>query len=643
MQKGHWWEPSDVGWWGPQVLFCWFLFCGFFSTIFIPLWPFCTYTWEGPHHQISEGPHQFLFHQFLFHSFCSADLFALALGVPTTQCPRVPTKFYSTMTFLCCPHQFLFHSFCSAVLFCWPYCTCTWDPHHPMSEGSPTIFILLFLFCCFWSAVFVPLTFLYLYFGVPKGSHQFLFHWPFYTCTWGPHYPMFKGPHQFLFCCFCSTVFVLQFLFCSFCSTDLLALALEVPEGAQFLFHSFWFHCPFCSCTWCPKRVPTNFYSTVLVLQFLFHWPFCTCTWGLQGSPPIFILLFVFCSYCSADLFALALGFPTTQCPRVPTNFYSTMTFLHYPHQFLFHCFCSAVLFCWPYCTCTWDPHHPMSEGPPIIFILLDFYSAVFVLLFWSAVFVPLTFLYLYLGSLRVPNNFCSTDLFTLALEVPKGPHQFLFHWPFALALEVPKGPHKFLFHCFCSTDLFALALRVPSSNIRGSPLIFILLFLFCCFCSTVFVLLFLFCWPFCTCTWGPQGSPTIFVLLCLFRYFNSADLFALALGVPITQCPRVPTNFYSTVSVPQFLFHCFCFTDLFALALRVPVTQCPMVSTNFYSTMTFLHCTHQFLFHCFCSAVFILLTFLHLQLFGGPRHLATQYIMHTNILNIQNPKWSQN
>ena len=59
--------------------------------------------------------------------------------------------------------------------------------------------------------------------------------------------------------------------------------------------------------------------------------------------------------------------------------------------------------------------------------------------------------------------------------------------------------------------------------------------------------------------------------------------LFALVLRIPITQCPMVPTNFYSAVFVPHF-----CSTDLFALALEVANTQCPRVPTNFCSTFLF-------------------------------------------------------
>ena len=122
-------------------------------------------------------------------------------------------------------------------------------------------------------------------------------------------------------------------------------------------------------------------------------------------------------------------------------------------------------------------------------------------------------------------------------------------------------------------------------------------------FCSTVFFL------DFIEDAFGLNGHSriqsfcsAIFVPLFLFHNFCSAifvllTLFALALGVPVTQWPTVPTNFCSTIFVPltflhlhlgspspngresppifvpQFLFHNFCSADLFALALGVPVT----------------------------------------------------------------------
>ena len=86
---------------------------------------------------------------------------------------------------------------------------------------------------------------------------------------------------------------------------------------------------------------------------------------------------------------------------------------------------------------------------------------------------------------------------------------------------------------------------------------------------------------------------PTNFYSTVFVPHFCSADLFALAPEVPNTQCPRVPTNFCSAIFVPHF-----CSTDLFALVFRVPITQCPMVPTNFYSTVL----VPLFLFRCFCS-----------------------------------------
>ena len=97
---------------------------------------------------------------------------------------------------------FLFHSFCSTIfvlqffiplfLFCWPFCTCTWGLRHPMVESphqflfhnfcSADLFALVLTNFC--SIIFVP---------------QFLFHWPFCTCTWGLCHPMADSAHQFLF------------------------------------------------------------------------------------------------------------------------------------------------------------------------------------------------------------------------------------------------------------------------------------------------------------------------------------------------------------------------------------------------------------------------------------------------------------
>ena len=158
---------------------------------------------------------------------------------------------------------------------------------------------------------------------------------------------------------------------------------------------------------------------------------------------------------------------------------------------------------------------------------------------------------------------------------------------------------------------LLHLYLGSPLPNVQWSPPIFIPLFLFCIFVLLTFLHLHLrFPTP------NVQESPPIFV-----PHFCSTDLYALVLRVSITQCPMVPTNFYSAVFVPLFLFRIFvpltflhlhlrsptpnvqwsppifvphfCSADLFALVLRVPITQCPMVPTNFYSAL-------------FCSAVFV-------------------------------------
>ena len=76
-----------------------------------------------------------------------------------------------------------------------------------------------------------------------------------------------------------------------------------------------------------------------------------------------------------------------------------------------------------------------------------------------------------------------------------------------------------FLFRIFVLLTFLHLHLRSPTPNVQESPPIFVPLFLFHCFCSAVFVPLSLFC-----------------------SFF--ADLFALALGVPATQWPRIPTKF---------------------------------------------------------------------------------------------------
>ena len=129
MRNKRWWGPLDIGCWGPQV-------------------------------QVQKGQRNQNVEQKLVGTLghwvlgtpsgsakrsaeqkcgtkISGDPFALVLRVPITQCPMVPTNFYSA------------------------------------------IFVPLFLF-----RIFVPLTFLHLYLGSPL--------------------PMSNGPHQFLFCYFCS-------------------------------------------------------------------------------------------------------------------------------------------------------------------------------------------------------------------------------------------------------------------------------------------------------------------------------------------------------------------------------------------------------------------------------------------------------
>ena len=148
--------------------------------------------------------------------------------------------------------------------------------------------------------------------------------------------------------------------------------------------------------------------------------------------------------------------------------------------------FCSAViLFCWPFCTCTWSPHHPMAESP----------------------------------------------------------HQFLFRYFCSAGAFLHLNP---IYHITWQM------LPLQSPNIKWTksvkhPLLYPFNFCSAIFVPQFFVPQFLFCWPFCTCTWGPHHpmaeSPHQF----LFCNFCSADLFALALGVPVTQWPRVLTNFCST------------------------------------------------------------------------------------------------
>ena len=418
------------------------------------------------------------------------------------------------------------------------------------------IFVPLFLFCSFCSAIFAPL---------------FLFRWGLFALK--PHLPHylidnFCSADLFAlaltnFCStFCSAIFVLLgpffvplFLFRYFCSTDLFALAL------------------------------TNFCSTIFVPLFLF-------CWGLFALKPIFVPLFLFHYFCSTifvpwgPFFVLLFLFHWV--------FFCSAIFVL---LFLFRYFCPLFLFCWPFYTCTYQILfcYFCSAGAflhlnPILphYLIDNFCSAdsTHQFLFRWPVFVPPTN---FCSAIFVPpTNFCSADLFF----VP--PTNFVLPFLFRPPIFVPL----FLFRSpiFVLLTFLHLHLGSPSPNGRQYPPIFVPLTFFL-FRPPIFVLLFLFCSPI----------------------FCSTDLFPLALGVPITQWPTVPTNFCSAdlFFVPPTNFCSavfvpltnFCSADLFALALGVPINgrQCPPI----FVLLTFLHlhCPHQFLFHRFCSAHLFALT----------------------------------
>ena len=202
----------------------------------------------------------------------------------------------------------------------------------------------------------------------------------------------------------------------------------------------------------------------------------------------------------------------TTQFPRVLQQFLF--------HWFLFRCFCSAFLFCWPFCTYTCGPQHPIPKGPPTTFVPL-FLFHIFVLLgpflhlhLWSppphvwgssnnfcyahflfCIFVPLTFLHLLIGSPPPhvwvsSNNFYSAMTFLhcshivlfccflFCIFVPLtflhlllgslSPHVWVSSNNFYSAMTFLHCSHIVLFYCFCSSDLFALVQlsgRSPSSS----------------------------------------------------------------------------------------------------------------------------------------------------------------------------------
>ena len=246
---------------------------------------------------------------------------------------------------------------------------------------------------------------------MPKGSYQFLF------CQFLFHWFLF----HFLFCCdlfaltlggsplhdtkgspqiFLPPIFIPLILFCFLFCCDLFALTLgeSPPPDAQGSSQIF---------------ILPVYILLIFILFFIPLWPFCTDTWRV----------------------------PTTWCPRVPTNFYSTVTFLYLhleslhhlmskgPHHFLFHFLFSCDLFV---LTLGWSPPPNVWESSPIFilpFILRIFYST-----FYSTV----TFLHLHLDG---PYHLMSKDL-----------HQFLFCLVFCWFL------FHFLFHC----DLFGLEVSWP-------------------------------------------------------------------------------------------------------------------------------------------------------------------------------------
>ena len=214
--------------------------------------------------------------------------------------------------------------------------------------------------------------------------------------------------------------------------------------------------------------------------------------------------------------------------------------------NFLFCNFCSSIFVPLTFLHLHLGSPSPNGQESPPIFVPLFLFCNFLFCYFCFTIFVPLTFLHLHLGSAS-PNGQESPPIFVL-----------------------PDRCYPFKVQTLSEQSLW----NIPFYT----HLIYVPQFLFCYFCSAIFV-------------------PQFFVLLFLFHYFCSTDIFALALGVPITQWPRVPINFCSAIFVPltfctctyQFLFLNFCSADLFALAL-----------TNF------------------CSAIFVLLPFLHLHL-GSP------------------------
>ena len=134
--------------------------------------------------------------------------------------------------------------------------------------------------------------------------------------------------------------------------------------------------------------------------------------------------------------------------------------------------------------------------------------------------------------------------------------HSDLFALHHLPHLPMFKDPHQFLFHWFL------LCCDLSSHSVSGFPQ-----FLFCWF---------LFCW-----------------------FLLGWDLFVLRLG-----CLCHPmSNFYSTDFISWFLFHWFYCTDIYCAVTflkldlgGVPITQCQRISTNFYSADFY---SNWFLLHC--------------------------------------------
>ena len=272
-----------------------------------------------------------------------------------------------------------------------------------------------------------------------------------------------------------------------------------------------------------PIFVPLTFFlfrPPIFVPPFLFHSPIFVWLTFLhlhlgypspngRESPPIFVPQFLFCNFCSADVFALALtnfcfAIFVSQflfcCPFCTCTWHPRHLMAKSPHQFLFHNFCSAhqFLFCWPFCTCIGIPITQWPRVPANFCSTHQF-------LFRSPIFVLLTFLHLHLSIFVPLTNFCSADLFALALTNFCSAYQFLFRWPFCTCTWGTRHPMADSAPPI-STDLFTLAL---------SPPIFVPLFLFCHFCSTHLFAL--------TTVWGslsPSNTNTQCILT--FRTFGT-------------------------------------------------------------------------------------------------------------------------